>query len=126
MSRGTKDAVIQRFQALVDKAQKLTDRLFKLVEERKVKSGALFVHAWYASYHYKWLYGDDTKSSRLYGWKREQTKLQEYGYHYAEYAKEVDLLEDLVTFIEGGGDYDEWLQKTYRNVKDKNSVSNPV
>lgn len=75
----------------VDRSQELTERLFKLVDEKKVTSGCLLVHAWYNLYSYK------TLSDIFYKkWKLDGTRVSLLRAFMENFTKDVKELEELV------------------------------
>lgn len=100
--KGSKNAIIEKFLAEVDKAKVLDEKLSNMFfETKQVNYGEYLNHNLHDNYHYRWLFGGvgrytaDTPC-KLYGNGKKKAKLSSYAYHLSEFVLYAKQLEQFI------------------------------
>lgn len=110
-----KSELYTEWQADNDKFKDLTDRLFRLVDAKKVTSGCLLVYAWSHSHYYKVL------SDIFYKhWKREATKVSTIHMWMLQYRAEIAKAEAFILENEQASIEDCQYTKVMKNKEGSN------
>lgn len=96
MARITKDDYFMQFLELCEEYDELDEKLFTLVDDKKVKSGVLLVHLSHNSFGYKYI----TEAHRT--WRKRQTPLRMYRRCVSDFKRDLERTRTFIEQIEAG------------------------